>query len=145
MKKITIACNSEGGQYDSQKYKQKKSDLFISIRSPSQWQLSGSCLPLLRPVVYISANASWHTNQNKVRWKFRDSCYNCQITNKTYCDWVATESCCCNLHCEKLRRVKRSFSKEQLKSRLSWRTGVAKSSSCRRTSTEKEKHNCVPA
>ena len=21
------------------------------------------------------------------------SCYNCQITNKTYCDWVATESC----------------------------------------------------
>ena len=71
----------------------KKSDLFISIRSPSQWQLSGSCLPLLRPVVYISANASWHTNQNKVRWKIRDSCYNCQITNKTYCDWVATESC----------------------------------------------------
>ena len=52
----------------------KKSDLYVSIRSPSQWQLSGSCLPLLRPVVYISANASsWHTNQNQVRWKFEIS------------------------------------------------------------------------
>ena len=91
---ITIACNTEGGRKNINK---KKSDLYISTRSPSQWQLSGSCLPLLHPVVYISANAPlWHTNKVKYIGKLKISCHNCQITNRTQFDWVRTESCSCN-------------------------------------------------
>ena len=93
----------------------KKSDLYISIRSPSQWQLSGSCLPLLRPVVYISANApSWHTNQSQVRWKIKD--FLPQLSNHQQdIIWLGAHwKLQLQFHCEKLRRVKGYFSNEQL-------------------------------
>ena len=74
-RKITTACTAmlKVANVICKNINNKKSDLYVSIRSPSQWQLSGSCLPLLRPVVYISANApSWYTNQSQVRWKIKD-------------------------------------------------------------------------